>query len=116
MICKHMCLAAVTSDGQKLGVYLNVDCQKSAAICQSAPKKPRGYFTSARVLVSKLSDKPYGADVNRANRATGNPELHPQWCPKYGGAWSPSRSDMSIILVMYFSEWLHISVLNTVKL
>nr|CAD7406440.1 unnamed protein product [Timema poppensis] len=30
MICKNMCLAAVTSDGQNLGVYLNVDCQKSA--------------------------------------------------------------------------------------
>nr|CAD7575318.1 unnamed protein product [Timema californicum] len=30
LIRKNMCLAAVTSDGQNLGVYLNVDCQKSA--------------------------------------------------------------------------------------
>nr|CAD7417383.1 unnamed protein product [Timema poppensis] len=30
MICKNMCLAAVTSDSQNLGIYLNVDCQKSA--------------------------------------------------------------------------------------
>nr|CAD7261719.1 unnamed protein product [Timema shepardi] len=28
MICKNMCLSAVTSDSQNLGVYLNVDCQK----------------------------------------------------------------------------------------
>nr|CAD7449137.1 unnamed protein product [Timema bartmani] len=39
-----MCLAAVTSDSQNLGVYLNVDCQKSTVSCQSAPKKPWGYF------------------------------------------------------------------------
>nr|CAD7201391.1 unnamed protein product [Timema douglasi] len=33
----------VTSDSQNLGTYLNVDCQKSAVSCHSAPKKPRGY-------------------------------------------------------------------------
>nr|CAD7403522.1 unnamed protein product [Timema cristinae] len=43
MICKNMCLAAVTSDSQNVGINLNVDCQKSAVRCQSAPKKPRGY-------------------------------------------------------------------------
>nr|CAD7198435.1 unnamed protein product [Timema douglasi] len=30
MICKNMCLAAVTSDSQNLDMCLNVDCQKSA--------------------------------------------------------------------------------------
>nr|CAD7266179.1 unnamed protein product [Timema shepardi] len=45
MICKDMCLAAVTSDSQNVGIYLNVDCQKSAVSCQSAPKKSRGYCT-----------------------------------------------------------------------
>nr|CAD7199541.1 unnamed protein product [Timema douglasi] len=43
MICKNMCLAAVTSDNQNLGIYLNFDCKKSAVSCQSAPKKPWGY-------------------------------------------------------------------------
>nr|CAD7200268.1 unnamed protein product [Timema douglasi] len=43
MICKNMCFAVVTSDSQDLCIYLNVDCQKSAVNCQSAPKKPRGY-------------------------------------------------------------------------
>nr|CAD7397652.1 unnamed protein product [Timema cristinae] len=45
MICKNMCLAAVTSDGPNLDIYLNVDCQKSVVSCQSAPKKPWGYCT-----------------------------------------------------------------------
>nr|CAD7415521.1 unnamed protein product [Timema poppensis] len=36
----------LTSDSQHLGIYLNVDCQKSAVGCQSAPKKPRGYCTA----------------------------------------------------------------------
>nr|CAD7407097.1 unnamed protein product [Timema poppensis] len=43
MICNNMCLAAATSDSQNLVIFPNVDCQKSAVICQSAPKKPRGY-------------------------------------------------------------------------
>nr|CAD7393457.1 unnamed protein product [Timema cristinae] len=40
-----MYLASVTSDSQNLGIYLNVDCQKSAVSCQSAPKKPWDYCT-----------------------------------------------------------------------
>nr|CAD7601068.1 unnamed protein product [Timema genevievae] len=43
MICINTCLAAVTSDSQNLGINLNVDFQKSAVNCQSAPKKPWGY-------------------------------------------------------------------------
>nr|CAD7400026.1 unnamed protein product [Timema cristinae] len=42
---ENTCLAAVTSDSQNLGIYLNVDCHKSAVSCQSAPKKPWGYCT-----------------------------------------------------------------------
>nr|CAD7194354.1 unnamed protein product [Timema douglasi] len=42
---QNMCLAAVTSDIQNVGIYLNFDSQKSAVSCQSAPKKPRGYCT-----------------------------------------------------------------------
>nr|CAD7602941.1 unnamed protein product [Timema genevievae] len=36
---KNMSLAVVTSDSQNLGIYLTVDCQKSAVSCQSAPQK-----------------------------------------------------------------------------
>nr|CAD7431361.1 unnamed protein product [Timema monikensis] len=38
MICKNLCLAAVTSDSQHLGTYLNVDCQNSALnlLCRGA--------------------------------------------------------------------------------
>nr|CAD7194651.1 unnamed protein product [Timema douglasi] len=39
---------AVTPDGQNLGIYLNVDCQKSAVRCQSAPKKPWAYCREMR--------------------------------------------------------------------
>nr|CAD7442922.1 unnamed protein product [Timema bartmani] len=42
---KNMCLAVVTFDSQNLGLYLTVDCQKSAVNCQSAPKKPWVYCT-----------------------------------------------------------------------
>nr|CAD7205954.1 unnamed protein product [Timema douglasi] len=36
-------VTAVTSDSQHLVIYLNVDYQKSAVSCQSAPKKPWSY-------------------------------------------------------------------------
>nr|CAD7396528.1 unnamed protein product [Timema poppensis] len=38
-------LGAATYDGQNLGIYLSIDCQKSAVNCHSAPKKPWGYCT-----------------------------------------------------------------------
>nr|CAD7457824.1 unnamed protein product [Timema tahoe] len=40
MICKNICLAAVTSNSQNLGIYLNVDGQKSAVSYNLKPKKP----------------------------------------------------------------------------
>nr|CAD7258232.1 unnamed protein product [Timema shepardi] len=43
MICKKMCLAAVTSDSQNLGIYLNVDCQKSAAAATMSEPSHSGY-------------------------------------------------------------------------
>nr|CAD7409448.1 unnamed protein product [Timema poppensis] len=37
----------VTFDSQNLDIFINVDCQKSAVSCQSAPKKPWGYCTNS---------------------------------------------------------------------
>nr|CAD7194585.1 unnamed protein product [Timema douglasi] len=51
---------AVTSDSQNLGVYLNVDCQKSAVGCQSAPKKPWGY---CRFDTGDKGSKNQGVDI-----------------------------------------------------
>nr|CAD7412018.1 unnamed protein product [Timema poppensis] len=58
MICKNMCLAAVTSDSQYVGIYLNVDCQKSAVNCQSAPKKLWGYCMSMAIDDAEAEDNP----------------------------------------------------------
>nr|CAD7440712.1 unnamed protein product [Timema bartmani] len=38
-------LNALRGTFPNLGIYLNVDCQKSAVSCQSAPKKSWNYFT-----------------------------------------------------------------------
>nr|CAD7269906.1 unnamed protein product [Timema shepardi] len=37
------CELSVSTKEATALLYLNVDCQKSAVSCQSAPKKPRGY-------------------------------------------------------------------------
>nr|CAD7421104.1 unnamed protein product [Timema poppensis] len=59
MFCKNMCLAAVTSDSQYLGIYLNDDCQKSAVSCQSAPEKSWDYCSpTAYAPVSTLVAHP----------------------------------------------------------
>nr|CAD7425388.1 unnamed protein product [Timema monikensis] len=55
MICKNMCLAAVTSDSQDLGIYLNVDCQKSAVNCKSAPKKSWDYCIKLKLAMQAAS-------------------------------------------------------------
>nr|CAD7260521.1 unnamed protein product [Timema shepardi] len=51
-----MSLTAVTSESQNLGTYLDVDCQKSAVSCQSAPKKPWGYWKELTYQGDDLDD------------------------------------------------------------
>nr|CAD7200524.1 unnamed protein product [Timema douglasi] len=65
----------LTFDSQHLGIYLNVDCQKSSGSaqryviwsgnllklsdvsCQSAPKKPRGYCTNISLYKRRISSR-----------------------------------------------------------
>nr|CAD7425796.1 unnamed protein product [Timema monikensis] len=66
MIFKNMCLAAVTSECQNLGIYLNIDCQKSAVSCQSATKKLWGYCRHAALKIF-----PDEANVNKGKKSWG---------------------------------------------
>nr|CAD7396969.1 unnamed protein product [Timema poppensis] len=59
MIRKDMCLAAVTSDSQHLGIYLNIDCQKSNGCC---------LFGSGAPDVTKNFDE--GSDVQGSTGST----------------------------------------------
>nr|CAD7443747.1 unnamed protein product [Timema bartmani] len=57
---KNMCLAVVISDSQNLGIYLNVDCQKSGVNCQYCTKEAMGllYLQTARVGSEPTSSTP----------------------------------------------------------